>query len=343
MPCVYTTPAGLCDGTQPLSKNEHYFSRALGNFKDNEPLVDRICDGCQKICSQLEDVLAHNSPEAFFREMIGRVGRTKHNRKNIFYDPTFGIPPLGIYGKHPGHDFELLWEWKSKDGCAPMSQMVFLARDGNTLHLPFRAGRWTVERIKELLKDRGVSPDQIVAFANSEDENAEMKALTDELVPNGKELEVSPLADGTEIEGEMKAQMTERYVRAIAKIGFHSFLKFFPQFSGLEAEFDEIKRFIYKGEAKRQMVERTDEPFLRDLQQGARILNWCHLVTAEYGQMGIVARIQFFVGPKVRPFVWTVLIDPKPRNDAGATGAAFVYFDDVTDGYDGAKVELKAI
>lgn len=224
-----------------------------------------------------------------------------------------------------------------------MSQMVFLGGDGNTLHLPFRAGRWTVERIKELLKDRGVSPDQIVAFANSENENAEMKALTDELIPNGKELEVSPLADGAEIEGEMKAQMTERYVRAIAKIGFHSFLKFFPQFSGLEAEFDEIKRFIYKGEAKRQMVERTDEPFLRDLQQGARILNWCHLVATEYGQMGIVARIQFFVGPTVRPFVWTVLIDPRPRNDAGATGAAFVYFDDVTDGYDGAKVELKAI
>jgi transposase len=66
MPCVYTTPAGLCDGTQPLSKNEHYFSRALGNFRDNEPPVDRIWDGCQKICSQLEDVLAHNSPEAFF-------------------------------------------------------------------------------------------------------------------------------------------------------------------------------------------------------------------------------------------------------------------------------------
>jgi hypothetical protein len=25
MPCVYTTPAGLCKGEAPLSKNEHYF------------------------------------------------------------------------------------------------------------------------------------------------------------------------------------------------------------------------------------------------------------------------------------------------------------------------------
>ena len=343
MPCVYTTPAGLCDGNRPLSRNEHYFSRALGNFKDNEPLVDRICDGCQGVCSKLEDVLAHNSPEAFFREMIGRVGRTKRDKKNIFYEPTFGIPPLGIYGKHPGHDFEILWEWVSKNGCAPMSQLVFLAKDGKTLHLPFRKARWTVEKIRELLKERGVSPDQIVVFANSEDEDAEMKVLTDELVPKGKDLEVAPVVNGAKIEGQMKVQMTEKYIRAIAKIGFHFFLKYFPEFTGLEPEFDDIKRFIYTGESKRQMVERTTEPFLRDLQQGARILTWCHLVSAEYGEKGLVARIQFFVGPKVQPFVWIVLIDPKPRKDAGATGAAFMYFDKVTDGYDGARVELKAI
>ena len=60
MPCVYTTPEGLCNGKAPLSKNEHYLPRALGNFKNNEPLVDRICDKCQSICSKLEDVFAHN-------------------------------------------------------------------------------------------------------------------------------------------------------------------------------------------------------------------------------------------------------------------------------------------
>jgi hypothetical protein len=84
MPCVYTTPAGLCEGKAPLSANQRYLPRALGNFQNNEPLIERICDDCQKVCSQLEDVFAHNSPEAFFREMIGRVGRKNHKRKNIF-------------------------------------------------------------------------------------------------------------------------------------------------------------------------------------------------------------------------------------------------------------------
>lgn len=42
--------------------------------------------------------------------------------------------------------------------------------------------------IRELLKERGVIGDQIVAFANSEDENAEMKALTDRLAPKGAKI-----------------------------------------------------------------------------------------------------------------------------------------------------------
>jgi predicted RNA-binding protein with PUA domain len=75
-----------------------------------------------------------------------------------------------------------------------MSQLVFIAKDGKTLHLPFRKARWTVEKIREPLKERGVSPDQIVVFANNEDEDAEMKVLTDELVPKGKDLEVTRLS-----------------------------------------------------------------------------------------------------------------------------------------------------
>jgi hypothetical protein len=45
-----------------------------------------------------------------------------------------------------------------------------------------------------------------------------MKALTDALAPTGTEREIAPLANGAEIEGEMKAEISEQYVRAIAKI-----------------------------------------------------------------------------------------------------------------------------
>ena len=75
MPCIYTYPAGLCPGTAPLSKKEHYLPRGLGNFKHDDRLANKICNDCQVRFSKLEDLLLHNSPEAFFREMVGQVGR----------------------------------------------------------------------------------------------------------------------------------------------------------------------------------------------------------------------------------------------------------------------------
>ncbi len=350
MPCVYTSPAGLCEGKAPLSKNEHYLPRAVGNFKNNEPLVDRICDDCQRVCSQLELVFARNSSEAFFREMVGRVGRKNKDGKNIFYEPTSGIPPLTMLGKAPGHDVEILWELipdpanPGQLGIAPLSQLVFSSKDGKTVPLPFRPGRWTPEKIREILKERGVAADGILVYANTAEEDAEMRALTDALSPGGKEQEVPPITTGMRIEGEMKAPISEKYLRAIAKVGFHYFLKYFPHFSGLEPEFDEIKQYIYLGKATRPIVHPVDEPFLKILQQpGATPDKWCHLLSAESDANGIQARMQFFAGPEVRPLVWSVSISKKPSTHVQSTGYAFIYFDDVGDEYHGARVELIAV
>ena len=350
MPCVYTSPTGLCNGTADLNAREHYLPRALGNFKGDVRLVDRICNDCQRVCRDLEDVFAHNSPEAFFREMIGRVGRKNREGKNIFYEPTFGIPPLAILGKHPGHDFEILWELvpdpadPSQRKCTPVSQLVFISNDGKSVRLPFRPGRWTPDKIREILHDKGVNSDHIVAVGNSEADHSELKALTDALAPQGQERDVAPLEDGAQIEGEMTAEISERYVRAIAKIAFHFFLRYFPTFTGLEPEFDDIKNFIYRGAATRQIVKTVDEPFLGPLRDPrARVRKWCHLLTAESGPNGVEARIQFFVGPEVRPLVWSVAISTNPSAHNQATGYGFVYFDDVGDEYHGERFDLIAV
>lgn len=346
MPCVYTVPEGLCDGTAPLSKNEHYLPRALGTFKGDERLVDRICDSCQRRFSQFEDVFAHNSAEAFFREMVGRLGRKKHRRKNIFYEPTLGISPLTVLGKYPDHDFEILWELTGPDGCAPMSQLVFIGKDGKTFALPFRSGKVNASKIRTVLKERGVAADQIVAISSSADEAAEMKLLTDELAPKGEERDgVAPLVNGVELEGEMRAAISPEYLRAIAKIGFHFVLQYFTQFSGLEPEFDDMKRFIYEGVAGHRIVEPLREPFVRELQQGARMRRWGHLLSAEASEQGFEARMQFFAGPKVEPIVWRVLIGRNPSRIIykQSVGRAFLYFDDLSVEFHGELIELTAL
>ncbi len=343
MPCVYTAPQGLCDGTAPLSRNEHYLPRALGNFRDNEPLVDRICENCQRRFAQLEDVFAHNSSEAFFREMVGRVGRKNHRNKNIFYEPTMGIPPLAVLGRHPGHEFEILWEPVGQTGFRPMSQLVFIGRDGRSQALPFRRGVTNADKIRRALAVHRVEPAQIVAVPNSDEEAEEMQALTDELLPGGRQTEMAPLVDGAQIDGQMNAPLSAQYLRAVAKIAFHYFLNYFPQFSGLEGEFDNIKRFIYTGQSEGQVVLAEHQPFILELQAGGQLKRWGHFLSAEITERSIEARVQFFAGPPVQPFVWRILIGRNPARIIynEAIGYAFLYFEDVGGDFHGERVPLR--
>ena len=341
MPCVYTTPEGLCKGTAPLHPNEHYLPRALGNFKNNEPLVNRICNDCQLICSNSKTCSPTIAPTRTSVTCWGQLGRKKHAKKDIFYDATFGIPPLAVLGKHPGHDFEMLWEpVEGVDGFAPMSQIFFFPKEGEPVRLPFKVGKWTVEKINAILAKSDVEVASALSFANTEDEEKEMRGLLDTLVPVGKERPVAPLVAGAEIDGEVKAQVSEGYARAIAKIGFHFLLKYFP-FTGSEPEFDDVKRFIYTGKYYRPIFTRKDEPALRDLKDPRAFPNrWAHFLSAESDQSGIQARMHLFFGPVVRPIGWSVQISTTQSCHVQSSGSALVYYEDRSGEYQGERVDL---
>src|SRR5260370_19598685 len=265
MPCIYTSPDGLCDGSAPLSKREHYLPRGLGNFKNDPRLMDKICNKCQVRFSQLEDVFLHNSPEAFFREMVGRLGRKHHRKKNIFSEPTMGIAPLAIVGKHPNEECEILWELVDEGRCSPLKQIVVIGTD-DSLRLPFRPGVWTVDKIQKLMKKTNVGRLRHAMFvSNDPSETEEMQQLCTALVPNGSDRDVALPADGIQMEGQMLAFISGEYVRAIAKIGFHFFLQYFTRFTGFEQGFDAIKRFIYLGAIDTQRVSTVDQNFILNL------------------------------------------------------------------------------
>lgn len=70
---------------------------------------------------------------------------------------------------------------------------------------------------------------------------------------------------------------------------------------------------------------------------------WGHLVSCQYDDATVEARIQFFVGPmQGQPIVWRVKIGKSPSR-LRATGYKclhFRYYEEKTDGYDGQIVEL---
>jgi hypothetical protein len=142
----------------------------------------------------------------------------------------------------------------------------------------------------------------------------------------------------------MKAFISPMYGRAIAKIAFHFFLTYFPQFSGLESEFKDVKRYIYGGVANRLFIRTVPEQFVFEFQRGGRMKTWAHFLTAECGPQGVEARMQFFAGPKVQPLVWSALIGKNPSRLVyrQSEGYAFVYFDEERGGYHGERIRLTA-
>ena len=60
--------------------------------------------------------------------------------------------------RYPGHDFEaaLGTGGRNERRCPDESNDIFFPEEGEPVRLPFRPGRWTVEKIKTILEKSGV-------------------------------------------------------------------------------------------------------------------------------------------------------------------------------------------
>lgn len=343
--CIYTQPFGLCDGTKPLHPKEHYLPAGLGNFRNDVRLRNYICTRCQKDLGSLEEVFMHHGPEAFFRHIIGVSGRRRPRKKNIFYQRTAGMPPLTVIAQQPGEDHTVLWQIDSISKGHQMKQLVFRDEQNTDIHLAFIPGR-LAQDFERFRKEHKGKPLRLIATVYDAANPAEWQEI--ELVCSdflkGTRSEPMIPEGGENIEAEMRAAISVPYLRAIAKIAFHFVLAHFP-FTGLEPQFDSIKRFIFSGDNYERFVRPMQEPFVEQLRDPRAVASrWCHLLSAQYDYDSVEARMQFFAGPKVQPLVWQVMLGPSPSRVVGTCGKAFTYYYfDVPDreGYVGAMTPLQ--
>ncbi len=337
--CVYSSPHGLCPGTSPLHPKEHYLPAGLGNFKDDIRLKNFICYDCQARFSKFEEVFLRNGTEAFFRNILGVQGRKGHKGKNIFVEPTLGLPPLTVKGTHPNMQHELLWEMTSQSEALLMHQIVFKKPDGTLEHVPIRQGK--------LLQDLARYGDawkqwELLACIAGASQEAELQAALGPALEGMAEAPIDA-PENAELDGEMKAQISMPYVQAISKIAFHFVLAHF-HFTGFESEFDDLKRFIYSGtDANRaRIVEEVIFPQL--VPEEARLRQWSHILTAEFNSDGFFSRMQFFAGPRLKPFVWRVDLGANPSRvlPEMAQGLRFFYYEQPDPaGYSGGIEKLR--
>ncbi len=278
--------------------------------------------------------------------MLGRVGRNRHKKKNIFYEPTSGIAPLTVRGTLPNDEFELLWEVVDEFNMQPIKQIVLKDASNRCFQIPFRRGVLTKMLIDSLVRREKLGKIVTVMYTSHDKADLEeMEELCADYATEGRTFE-RPFPDaGGQVKGQMLVELSKPYLRAIAKIGLHYVLQYFPKYTGLEPEFDDIKRFIYSGVGRdHDFVRVTPEQFILEFRKGYRLRNWGHLLTAQNDHRSIEARMQFFAGPSVTPLVWRVLVgrDPSRIYYPEQKGSMFRYFDRFIDGYEGERVELTA-
>jgi hypothetical protein len=219
-----------------------------------------------------------------------------------------------------------------------MPQLVFRKADGNLAHLAIRSGliakdlaRWGDEWMTW----------QLIACIAGDGEESELQAI---LGPSLAAMKDTPIdvKPGQQLEGRMDASISLPYVQAIAKVAFHFVLAQF-HFSGYEPEFDDLKRFIYHGTGT-PPARIVDDVLLPELvPEQARLRKWNHILTAEFNPEAFFTRMQFFAGPRLKPYTWRVHLGRNPSRilDGQSKGYRYTYFDQRDDsGYVGEVFEM---
>jgi hypothetical protein len=331
--CLYCTQA-------PRSE-EHPLSAALGEFKDAPTLRDRICRDCNgKRIGLLDEQLVRCGPIGVLRKQLGIEGRAHHDKVNPFYRGSAGGQRLKFFTRDENFGCEVLVELTGRGQGRQLSQLILKGQEGPLHHIPLTATT-TIELLrKQIAELKLVAPleARLIFDPPTEPWAAD---LFKQLWPD-RELPESTLGADRFQGGIVQIQVTNRYFRAIAKTGFHYFLTQFPNYSGHEAIFSDIREFITNDE--RELVAARINRFVRvhkkPIAPTAPVL--AHLLCAEIREGVCLAHFEPFITPgsRLRAFVIYLGVDPAMTDYAFRAHGHFYYAQGKSGRYSGEALEI---
>lgn len=330
---------------------EHVMPAAFGSFKNSPTLPDRLCSDCNnKRLGLLDQQLARCGPEGFLRTYYGIRGRKGHDAVNPFMRGSAGGKRVEATSFDPLAGREVAVEIGSNGRGTQLCAMTIIEnQSGKHHHIPLHEGMTAAQLRDAFDKCHAIQPID-AAFAYHPDELVWIKPLFEEVWPTVTFPTDQGKAFSKVIERPViKFQVTDRYHRAFAKIGFHYFLSQFSEFSGRENFFAGIRRFIAedgdRGEnrASQFIVERTT-PLLSTVARGlVPPTGWkAHVLGAEIRPDRFIAHVQMFLTCDwPSPIRTIVLAKPATRYTHQAAGHLFLY--NASDSSDGEAGEAKPL
>jgi hypothetical protein len=289
--CIYCPKAG--------DSLEHPLLAAFGEFKNAPLLKDRLCSDCNnRRLGLLDEQYIRSGPEAFLRRFYGVKGRTGQESVNVFERGSAGGRRLEMKAMDSKLGIEVLSEC-SNGTYRQMRQLVFVEKEGTTKHLPIREGT-TVEQLRTAYQRLNVTKPFDVHLLYDPETELWVESLVKGVFPPAQFGE-GTLASTSYSNAVIDISITDRYFRALVKMGFHYFLTQFPEFTGREEAFAEIRHFILENDggiaAVDNFVKIREHPLLGAmLIPGLRPNGWRgHILSAEIASGQCLAYVQTFI------------------------------------------------
>ncbi len=316
---------------------EHPLPAAFGEFRDSPNLEGQICKKCNNRLGLLDEQFTRCGPEGLLRRFYGVQGRTTHEAVNIFERGSAGGHRLDLRAKDNALGIEVLLE--VENGTArQMRQIVFVERSGKTHHLPIRTDS-SPEQLRAEYTELGVvQPCENVRIFYGTEEKEWVERLIKEAWPSVTFGENN--LGSTTYQGAVgTVVLTDRYFRAVAKIGFHYLLTQFPRYSGHEPMFSGIRQFIVQDgggvDRANEFIGKRQHALLNEmLTPGVRPDKWrAHVLCAEIKPGECLAYVQTFVTEDWPAPIYAVrLAQDAAVIDHGAAGHAYMYYGDGQEG-----------
>jgi len=318
---------------QPPNSLEHPLPAAFGEFVAAPYLDDRICEKCNNThLGILDEQLVRCGPEAFFRRHYGVQGRPNHDKVNPFYRGSAGGQRLEMKSRDPNLGIDVLLE--CENGVYHQArQIIFAERSGKVHHIPIREGV-TPEQLRTAFEQLDVEKPFDVHLFCDPGEKAWMESLIKAGWPESNLGDRSTMAPTTYHGAKITVVLTDRYFRAVAKIGFHYFLTQFPEYSGHEPMFSAIRSFVLEDgcgvDRANDCVGVRQHPLLGQmLDPRMRPDGWrAHVLCAETTTAQALAHVQMFVSEDWQAPAYTVCLARGNFVNSVASGHAYVYYSD---------------
>lgn len=282
--CLY------CDS--PADSLEHTLPAAFGEFENAPELLNRVCAKCNNTTlGRLDEQLARCGPEAFLRKFFGVQGRRSHDKVNPFERGSAGGQRLDMRAWDDKRGVEVALEFEN-GSPRNMREIVVVEESGKHHHLPIREGTSPEQLLLALSKLGIAEPVANVRYFYGPEEKEWMDALMKAAWPEAVLTESDSHSNTAIYAGAItKVEVTDRYYRAIAKIGFHYFLTQFPEYTGRESIFFDVRDFITKDgdmDRVRDFMKPESNPLVPKRSRA-------HLLSAATVRGGCVARVQMFI------------------------------------------------